>query len=191
MYEDRCPHGYVPGSCAECRAALSAGPGDRGYQLLDHYRSQYAGKTRAELDAARGRCITRAAELESYPRLSRTQAAEMDTLIAEQITIDDLIKADDVEIRRATIARGTALMADPGNLEGPESGTRPDGAPALVKGLGDRHETGAEVIRRMRSNPWRHEDGPVNRADTADGLIARASIALEGLEGTLTREGCQ
>ena len=49
----------------------------------------------------------------------------------------------------------------------------------------------AQIISRMQTNPWRHQDGLVNRADTADGLIARAHAALEGLESTLTRDGCQ
>jgi HK97 family phage major capsid protein len=190
MYEDRCPHGYVPSSCAECRAAVSAGPGDRGYQLIDHYRSQHAGKTRAELDAARGRCITRTAELEGYTRRSQVQADELDTLIAEQIVIDDLIKQDDVEVRRSAISRATGLMKDPANLEGPGSGSQPYGAPALVKGLGDRPESPGEVLQRMRTNPWRHQDGLLNRAETADGLIARCHAALEGMEPALTREGC-
>jgi HK97 family phage major capsid protein len=43
----------------------------------------------------------------------------------------------------------------------------------------------------MRSNPWRHEDGPVNRVDTTAGLISRAHTALEGLEPQLTRDGAQ
>jgi len=61
-----------------------------------------------------------------------------------------------------------------------------------VKGLGDRRETGAEVLQRMQSNPWRREDGgPLHRAETGTGLISRAHSALEGLEGTLTRDGCQ
>jgi HK97 family phage major capsid protein len=158
--------------------------------LLEHYLDAHTGKPRSELTDRREQIITRTAELEGYPRRSQAQAAELDGLVAEQIAVDDLIKRADVEIRRSKIAEITRMAADPSNLEGPESGSRP-GAPALVKGPGDRRETGAEVIQRMRSNPWRHEDGPVNRADTADGLIARASIALEGLEGTLTREGCQ
>jgi len=99
------------------------------------------------------------------------------------------VSKGDIEIRRAKVERGMALMSDPANLEGPESGSRP-GAPALVKGLGDRAETAAEVIQRMRTNPWRHEDGPVNRTESADGLIARCHTALEGLEPQLTREGC-
>jgi HK97 family phage major capsid protein len=62
--------------------------------------------------------------------------------------------------------------------------------PALVKGLGDRRETPGEVIQRMGSNPWRSEDGPLNR-ETTSGLTSRAHTALEGLEETLTRDGCE
>src|SRR5438132_11295354 len=116
MYEDHCPHNYVRSSCAECSAAQRAGPGDRGYELLDHYRGQHAGKTRADLDTRRAQCIARTAELESYGRRSRAQADELDTLIAEQIIVDDLIKEDDVRVRSETISRGMAAMADPANL---------------------------------------------------------------------------
>jgi hypothetical protein len=58
-------------------------------------------------------------------------------------------------------------MKDPANLERPIGWE--GGAPPLVKGLGDRRETGAEVLQRMRSNPWRHEDGPLNAPRRAPG----------------------
>jgi hypothetical protein len=60
-----------------------------------------------------------------------------------------------------------------------------------VKGLGDRRETASEIIQRA-GNPWRTPDGgPLGRGETGAGLISRAHSALEGLEGTLTRDGCQ
>jgi hypothetical protein len=154
--------------------------------LLEHYLDAHTGKPRSELTGRREQIITRTAELEGYPRRSQAQAAELDELVAEQIAVDDLIKRADVEIRRAKIEAITRTAADPANLE------RPVGAPPLVKGLGDRRETGAEVLQRMQSNPWRHEDGgPLHRAETGAGLISRAHSALEGMEGTLTRDGCQ
>jgi HK97 family phage major capsid protein len=102
--------------------------------------------------------------------------------------LGSLIDQDDVRLRSEAISRGMELMKDPANCEGPAGAV---GVPALVTRLGDRPESAAETLQRMRSNPWRHEDGPVNRADTMAGLIARAHTALEGLEGTLTRDGTQ
>jgi hypothetical protein len=154
--------------------------------LLEHYLDAHTGKPRSELTGRREQIITRTAELEGYPRRSQAQAAELDELVAEQIAVDDLIKRADVKIRRAKIEAISRTAQDPANLE------RPVGAPPLVKGLGDRRETGAEVLQRMGSNPWRREDGgPLSRAETGAGLISRAHTALEGLEGTLTRDGCQ
>jgi HK97 family phage major capsid protein len=47
------------------------------------------------------------------------------------------------------------------------------------------------VIQRA-GNPWRDQDsGPLSRTETGAGLISRAHTALEALEGTLTRDGCQ
>jgi HK97 family phage major capsid protein len=188
MYNDlkACEHGFVE-ACAECRRGRQAS--DNGHELLDRYRAAHEGKPRNELVFRRADCIARAAELKGYGRLSQAQALEADNLIAEQIVLDDLVSKDDIEIRRATIARGTALMSDPGNLERPAGADKP-GAPAFVKGLGDRAETPDEVIQRMRANPWRHEDGPLDRAESADGLIARCHAAIEGREPALTREGC-
>jgi HK97 family phage major capsid protein len=167
------------------------GDGDAGDVLLEHYRAEHGGKARDDLLGRRAECIARAADLKGYGRLSQAQAREADDLIAEQIILDDLVSKSDVEMRRSVIERGKALMGDAANREGPDSGSQLGGAPALVTRAGDQPETPQQTIQRMRSNPWRHEDGLVNRADTADGLITRASIALEGLESTLTRDGCQ
>jgi len=159
-------------------------PPDRD-QLVERYDGQWRGKTRAQLDARREQCIARAAQLGDYEHPSQAQRDEFDQLTAETIVLDGLIKADDVKIRRAKIEAISRTAADPANLE------RPVGAPPLVKGLGDRRETGAEVLQRMGSNPWRHQDGgPLHRAETGAGLISRAHTALEGLEDTLTRDGC-
>jgi HK97 family phage major capsid protein len=134
---------------------------------------------RADL-AARQEALT------AYAHRSGPQDREHDQNSAEIIFLDELAGEKQVEARRSAISRGMAAMADPANLE------RPVGAPPLVKGLGDRRETSAEVLQRMGSNPWRHEDGgPLHRAETGAGLISRAHSALEGLEGTLTRDGCQ
>jgi HK97 family phage major capsid protein len=164
---------------------------DAGDVLLEHYRAEHGGKGRDDLLARPAECIARAAELKGYGRLSQAQAREADDLIAEQIILDDLVTRSDVEIRRAKIEHLERVAADPANLEGPGSGTQPGGAPALVKGLGDRRETAAEIIQRS-GNPWRDRDsGPLSRTETGAGLIARAHTALEALEPQLTRDGCQ
>lgn len=159
-------------------------PPDRA-QLVDRYDEQWRGKTRAQLDARREQVIARAAQLGDYEHPSQAQREEFDALTAESIVIDGLIKADDVQIRRAKIEAIARVAQDPANLE------RPVGAPPLVKGLGDRRETAAEVLQRA-GNPWRDQDnGPLSRTETGAGLISRAHTALEALESTLTRDGCQ
>jgi Phage capsid family len=161
---------------------------DTGDVLLDHYRSEHGGRPRAELLGRRAECIARAAELKGYGRLSQAQAREADDLIAEQIILDDLVTRSDVEIRRSKIEQGRQVMADPANREGPEGAV---GAPALVKGLGDRLETAAEVIQRM-GNPWRQEGGPLNR-ETGARRISRAHTMIEGLEagGAFVHDGAE
>jgi HK97 family phage major capsid protein len=173
---------------------------DTGDLLLEHYASAHGGKPRDELLGRRAECIARAAELKGYGRLSQAQAREADDLIAEQIILDDLVTRSDVEIRRSKIEHATALMGDQGNLEGPESGSRPPGVPALVTRPGDQPESAQQIIARS-GNPWAVRGGPLDghaaygRTDSGAGLIARAHTALEALEGTdlgqLPREGCE
>jgi HK97 family phage major capsid protein len=154
--------------------------------LLEHYLDAHAGKPRTELTARRAEIITRTAELEGYSRRSQAQAGELDGLIAEQIAVDDLIKRADVETRRAEIDRITRMAADESNLERPGGAI---GAPAVVKGLGDRAERPAEVIQRI-GNPWRDGGGPLNR-ETGAGLVSRAHSAIEGQAERLTHDGAE
>lgn len=59
MYEDPCPHGYIPGSCAECRPSHLA-PDDPGSAvLLDRYMTAHRGKPKPELLARRSECVSR------------------------------------------------------------------------------------------------------------------------------------
>jgi HK97 family phage major capsid protein len=179
---------------------------DAGDVLLEHYQAAHKGKGKAELSAERQRCLMRAATLESLASsdhgLSQAQAREQDDLIAEQIAIDDLIKRADVEIRRAKIEAVTRAAADPANREGPQDGSQPGGkpgAPAYIRQAGDRLETPAESIRRMRDDPWRGDGGSplpgitatYGAGETGRGLIARCHAALEGMEERLTRSGAQ
>ncbi len=134
--------------------------------------------------------------LAGYAHRSAPQDREHDQNSAEIIFLDEIAGEKSTEARRAVIARGTALMANPGNLEGPDGGSQPGGgAPPLVKGLGDRLETPAEVLQRS-GNPWAVRGGLLDgRTDSGAGLIARAHTALEALEGTdlgrMPREGCE
>ena len=168
---------------------------DTGDLLLEHYRAEHDGKPRDELLARRAECITWDAELKGYGRLSQAQAREADDLIAEQIILDHPVSRSDVEIRRSKIADLTHIAADPSNLERPAGF---DGAPALVKGLGDRPETAGEIIQRAGGdNPWAVRSDPLaghtsyGRADTGAGLISRAHSALELLEPQLTGTGAR
>jgi HK97 family phage major capsid protein len=165
---------------------------DKFLQVCEHYREIHEGTTLAALTARYGEVLDRTAELESYARRSNSQDDELDQLGAERTVLDVAIgdakmaaRSQLAAERAGKIAEITRAAQDPANLE------RPVGAPPLVKGLGDRRETSAEVLQRMDSNPWRHEDGgPLHRAETGAGLISRAHTALEGLEDTLTRDGC-
>jgi hypothetical protein len=134
---------------------------DTGDLLLEHYASTHSGKPRDELLGRRAECIARAAELKGYGRLSQAQAREADDLIAEQIILDDLVSKSDVEIRRAKIEHLERVAADPANREGPESGSRPGDAPALVTRPGDQPETAQQIIARS-GNPWAARSGPLD-----------------------------
>lgn len=139
-------------------------------------------------------------KLSAYAHRSAPQDAEFDQNGAEIIFLDEIAGEKTTEARRSAIARGMAAMADPANLEGPESGSRPGGAPALMTRPGDQPETAQQIIARS-GNPWAARGGPLDghtsygRADTGAGLIARAHTALEALEGTqpgqLPREGLE
>src|SRR5690348_12346910 len=164
-----CEHGYIPSSCAECRRAAAADPLARLYEenLAAHQDGNRAGwlTRRSEVHG-------RLAELEGYARRSNAQDEELHRLTSELAVLGSLIDQDDVAQRAENIEHIKRLAADPANCE------RIDGAPAVVKGLGDRAETAAETLQRMRSNPWCAEDGgPLaghtshGRMETGRGLI--------------------
>lgn len=201
MYEESCPHGYIPSSCAECRQAVVPAPDDPGSAvLLDKYTARHRGKPKAELVSRRSECVTRAAELRGYERLSQAQRNEANELAAEMLTLDELVMEADVAIRAESIERVRRMAMDPANLEGPDSGSQLGGRPAAPALIGDRNraESAADVLQRMRSNPWRGPDGDplaghtsYGRGESGQGLISRAHGALEGLESQLTRDGAE
>jgi hypothetical protein len=147
----------------------------REQQIAERQAVITAGLQRVDADPA--------AREDTHGELRDKLMSELDALRTERSL---LTRSEQAAARAEKIAEITRHMTDPANLE------RPVGAPPLVKGLGDRRETGAEVLQRMQANPWRHEDGgPLHRAETGAGLVSRAHSALEGLEDTLTRDGCQ
>ena len=191
MYEDSCPHGYIPASCAECRVA-AVGETDVVGELFGRFMAQHKGGQRSGWLTRRTEITTELARLEGYARRSKAQDDQLHELTSELTVLGSLIDQDDVRVRSETIARGMELMKDPANLERPIGWER--GAPPLVKDARhDRLETPAESLQRMRSNPWRDGDGgPLgNRMDSGAGLVSRCHAALEGMEGQLTRDGAQ
>ena len=196
MYEDSCPHGYLSGSCAECRAASQAEtPGDQ----FSRYLEQHKGGQRADWNVRRAAALDEAAKLSDYARRSNAQEEQLNEIHAEVSALDTLIADDDVRARSEAISRGMKAMADPANREGPDSGSQLGGrpaAPALVKGLGDRAESAAEIIQRA-GNPWAARSAPLDghtsygRTEPLSGVISRAHVALEALEPQLTRDGCE
>jgi HK97 family phage major capsid protein len=97
--------------------------------------------------------------------------------------VDEILGEKQTEIRRSKLDAVRRAVGNLANRESGDGGGMP-GAPALVKGLGDRLETAGEVIQRMGRNVWRDDD------TTAAGTISRMHSALEGLETVLTRDGC-
>src|SRR6266516_3386224 len=106
-YQDSCPHGYIPSSCAECRRGREFQPDgldDPGSAvLLDRDMSQHRGTPQAELVARRSECVSRSAQLMTYDRLSQAQRDECNELAAEMLTIDELVMEADVPTRAAKI----------------------------------------------------------------------------------------
>jgi HK97 family phage major capsid protein len=186
--DDVCQHGYTH-ACAECRRAEVLD------EQFERFKAQHNGAGRAGWLTRRGEIQGELAQLESYARRSNAQDERMAELISELTVLGSFIDEDDVRIRSEAISRGLQAMKDPANLE---SGTaQAPGAPALVKGLGDRRESADEIVQRS-GNPWRGDGGSplaghtsYRVGETGAGLISRAHTALEALEGTLTRDGCQ
>jgi HK97 family phage major capsid protein len=192
--EDSCQHGYIPTSCAECRRTDQP---DLVAEQFERHMARHKGGQRSGWLTRRTEITADLARLEGYARRSNAQDDELQALTSELTVLGTLIDQDDVAIRSESIRRGMAAMANPANLEGPGAVQAVDGAPALVKGLGDRRETAAEVIQRS-GNPWAsRSEGPLDghagygRTDPGAGVISRAHVALEALESTLTRDGCE
>jgi HK97 family phage major capsid protein len=157
-------------------------------QFREHVHGQWESRSLDDCLVRRAELGERVGVLDGYQNLSQPQEAEREDACGTTVILDELISEKTMAQRAEKIEHIRRAAMDPANCEGPAGFP---GAPPLVKQLGERRETAGETLQRMRSNPWRHEDGPVNRADTAAGLITRAHVALEGLEAQLTRDGCQ
>jgi HK97 family phage major capsid protein len=186
---DVCPHGYTD-ACAECRRAEVLD------EQFERFKAQHDGGGRTGWLTRRTEIQGELAQLESYARRSNAQDERMAELISELTVLGSLIDEDDVRIRSEKLAEVKRAYADPANREA-GTGEGPLGAPALVKGLGDRRETADEIIQRS-GNPWRAQDGSpladrslYGARESGQGLISRAHTALEALEDTLTRDGCE
>jgi HK97 family phage major capsid protein len=202
MYEDSCPHGYIPSSCAECRQGTAEV--DAMGERFERYLAQHKDGQRAGWLTRRSEITGRLAELEGYARRSNAQDEELHQLTSELTVLGSLIDQDDVRIRSEKLDHLKRLAADPANCEagydpGHREPARPSGSPAPAL-IGDRNraESAADVLSRMRSNPWRAGDGSplaghttYGVGESGQGLISRAHTALEGLESKLTRDGCQ
>lgn len=149
----------------------------------DERRRACASLSLDDLITRRGELAERNGTLESFSHRSRPQDDELDRNTAEIVVLDELAGELRTAERAEKIAGITRLASDPANLE------HPDGAPALVKGLGDRHETADEVIARA-GNPWLYQRSPVAGEGTAE-VISRCHTALEALEDTLTHDGAE
>jgi HK97 family phage major capsid protein len=183
MSHEACPHGYIPGTCAECRHADVAG------EQFERFKTAHDGGDRAGWLTRRSEIMGELAELEGYAQRSNAQDERMGELISELTVLGSLIDQDDLRVRSEKIEAVKRAYANPANREA--VGDQGPSAPAYVKGqLGTRLETADETVQRMRSNPWRHEDGPLDR-ETAAGLASRANTALEGLGERLTHDGAE
>jgi HK97 family phage major capsid protein len=192
MYEDSCPHGYIPTTCAECRIhAAAQGSDDPIGERFERYLGKHKGGQRAGWLTRRSEISGDLARLEGYARRTNAQDEELEELTSELTVLGSLIDQDDVAIRRSEqIEHLRRVAQDPANLERPDGAV---GAPALVSDRrSDRLERPDEVVQRMRSNPWRDESGPLaHRVESAAGLAARAHVAIEGQAERLTHDGAE
>jgi HK97 family phage major capsid protein len=165
-------------------------------QFHDHVVAEWGERSLDDCLAHRADLSTRIDVLGGYPNRSQPQDAEFEDATAAAVVLDELISGKTLAKRSADIEHVRRAAMDPANCEGPNPGPAGPGAPALVKGLGDRRESAAEIVSRS-GNPWSARSAPLDghtsygRTDTGAGLVARAHTALEALEGTLTRDGCQ
>jgi HK97 family phage major capsid protein len=173
---------------------------DTFLRVAEEFRAEHESKSGEALTARYNEVVDRMAALKGYARRSGAQDDELNRLNAEMTVLDVaiadrrvLVRSQLAAERAAKIAEITRTAQDPANLERPDGGSQPYGAsgPALVRQPGDRTETPAESLQRMRTDPWRMDTrGPLD-AETGPGLIARCHTALEGMEERLTRNGAQ
>jgi hypothetical protein len=145
---------------------------DQIKDLWHDYRVEYRNWGADGLTARRKMVLDGKAQLEGYTRRPKTQDDELVRLDAELMVLDTLIgerevvaRNEKIAQRAAQIERATALMSDPSNVESgsdPGPGCTVGGqSPALVKGLGDRPESAAEIIQRA-GNPWAARSAPLD-----------------------------
>jgi hypothetical protein len=181
-YDPPCPHGYSQSSCAECRHISAAGEHTTIVSPVS------APSTVAEITQRQAQITAELQRMDADPVAREDTHGELrDRLIAEL----DALRTERRVLARSEAIEGVRRAAmDPANLEGPEDGSRPFAAPAVVKGkLGTRIESPQETIQR--ANPWRDPDrGPLTH-ETSQGYVSRAHVALETLSERLTHDGAE
>src|SRR5215469_5108724 len=138
MSYQACQHGYIPESCAECRAERAV----EGVIVSPP-------RTEAEIVSRQAEITAELQRMDADPRAGEDTHGELrDRLVAE---LDALRTERRMLVRSEKVAAGMRAMGNRANLEG-GADQGPPGNPALVKGLGDRVETAAETIQRA-GNP--------------------------------------
>src|SRR5258706_255136 len=118
MYDPPCPHGYVNGSCAECRRAsldaAAASEPDVG-EMFERYTERHKGGQRSGWLIRRTEVTGELARLEGYARRSNAQEAELHELTSELTCLGSLIDQDDVRVRgeQAEAAELFLALSDP------------------------------------------------------------------------------
>jgi HK97 family phage major capsid protein len=165
-------------------------------------RAEWEPRTLEECADHRAALSARVDQLAGYANRSQGQEAEYADGVAELGFLEELVSEKYAAKRSADIEHIKRLRADPANCEAgsaqfPGEDAAKPGAPALI-GDRNRAESAADVLQRMRSNPWRAEDGgplaghtSYRVGESGQGLIQRAHTALEGLEPQLTHDGAE
>jgi hypothetical protein len=135
MYEDfdRCPHGYIPSSCAECRVA-AVGETDAVGERFGRFMAQHKDGQRSGWLTRRTEITAELARLEGYARRSKAQDEQLDELVGELTVLGSLIDQDDVRVRSENIEHIKRLAPGPGESGTsdwcPGAGVRPAQRPA-------------------------------------------------------------
>ena len=119
-------------------------------KFREHVRGEWESRTLDDCLAHRADLGPRIEQLRGYVNRSQSQDAEFEDVTGASVVMDELISEKTLAKRSAAIERVRQAAMDPANCEGPNPGPAGPGAPALVKGLGDRRESAAEIVQPQR-----------------------------------------